>query len=59
MSDVQRAADDRNRNVVVRLMSRENAVPLLGGNRAHIVHNWMPHVLLQRAEDEWDPRESR
>jgi len=51
LNDVQRAADNRDRDVIVRLMSRANAVPLLGGNRAHMVHDWMPRGLLERAAE--------
>ena len=59
LNDIPRAADDRGHNMIVRLMSRENAVPLLRGNRAHMVHNWMPHVLLQQAEAQNRTRENR
>ena len=59
LNDIQRAADDRGHSMIVHLMSRANAAPLLRGNRVHMMHNWMPRVLLQQAEAWNRARENR
>ena len=48
LNDAQRAADDRQLQMIVHLASRERAAEILG-NRERMVHNWMPHHLLTKA----------
>ena len=48
LNDAQCAADDRRLQMIVHLASRERAAEMLG-NRQHMVHNWMPHRLLEWA----------
>jgi len=48
LNDVQCAADRRQIEMIVHLVSREKGVEMLG-NRQHMVHNWMPHTLLEQA----------
>ena len=48
LNDAQRAADDRQLQMIVHLVSRKKAAEMIG-NSQHMVHNWMPHRLLERA----------
>jgi len=48
LNDMQRAADDRQLTMMVHIVSREQAVRIIG-NRNHMDHDWLPHRRLARA----------